>query len=139
MRRGEMIEKQSTCSICVCSCASRDDGRWHVYTQSAESATITLTINCFFFLPVFMRVCGVVNGLWCAARQRYCRIRLIFLPPASYNLHPAAPLKPLCFKIWLLCFPAHKYQFPLTLPLSFLLCCVCYVSTSACKSPSTST
>lgn len=87
------------CEARVWSSAYRDDGRWRVYTQSADSATVALTINCLF-LPAFMYVCvcGVVNGLWCAAGQRYCRIHLIFLPPASHNLHPAAPLKPLCFK-----------------------------------------
>lgn len=128
-----MREKIETCSICVfalllCvwSYAYRDDGRWHVHTQSADSATVTLTINCLFppCVHICVCVCGVVNGLWCAAGQRYCRIHLIFLPPASHNLHPAAPLKLLCFKILLLCLSAHKYLFLHTLPFSFL-CRVC--------------
>lgn len=53
------------CKACVWSCAYRDDERWHVCTQPAESATVTLTINCIFFLCMWC----VVNGLWCAAEM----------------------------------------------------------------------
>lgn len=108
------------CKACVWSCAYRDDGRWLVYAQSADSATIALTINCLFPPCVHICVCGVVNGVWCAAGQRYCSIHLIFLPPASHNLHPAAPLKPLCLKIPLLCLSAHKYLFLHTLLFIFM-------------------
>lgn len=126
-------QKKSTCHICcrfppVCACFCEalvwscnygDDGRWHVYTQSADSATVTLTINCP--LPRCVYVCGVVNGSWRAAGQRYCRIHLIFLPPARHNLYPAAPLQPLWFNILLLCFFAHKYMFLHTLLFLFML------------------
>lgn len=56
----------SSLSSCVCVflqslCVSyyRDDGRWHVYTQSADSATVTLTINCLFPPCVYVCVCEV--------------------------------------------------------------------------------
>lgn len=53
--------------ICEWLYGYRDDVRRHMYTQSAESATITLTINSFFSSPAFLCVhmelmtCGVLQ------------------------------------------------------------------------------
>lgn len=83
-----------------------DDGRWHVYAQSADSATDRLTVNRLLLAPF---VC-LVNGLWWAAGQRYRRIHLIFLPPAMNALHSAVLFQPLELQMMWLHFRFSHFQ-----------------------------
>lgn len=60
--------KERTLSVCFCKargwlCAYGDDGRHHEYTQSAESATVTLIA---FFPP-----CSYICVCWCV--RAVCR------------------------------------------------------------------